>query len=646
MRTKQPSKKKFIDMLKESRSLEELNGIMGNIKIPYTKGEGNRFSDNTWLVRKAKNRYVEVKFSTYSKPFPAAVAKVYYLLKAYGYIDQKPHDAAQVAFNYRVYAKELCLMLPKAQSLLSLREKDIEHFVAINSSIQTKSAYKKLHPFRVVSKNLRDMVPGFLRISEAALTGPKYKDLVKTYYATEKRRKFEGSPRPQYPLEDLAIMMPVAIELIEHGENTLDFIEHLNSINYFNASTYLENAKYTQVTGAIRSFKKEISDPVLNKLIKEVKATDSNFLYNKKGRTVGQTFGNIRTTINNRILLIESACVIVSLVLSAMRRGELAELPRQLKIDGGDDQILHKVIFKTSASLEGDRHDIPMPEIGVKALRFLSGLAFARDRKKEGTIITNVGKNTDFRGDSSPALDVRVSEIIAKLPESLNLTPLSSHQLRHVMSYLVMQVVGKEGLEIIRYLLGHTSILMTLTYLSRINPYFRDSLEEITKIQSKENLEALYLNMQKGKKVYGAKAAQFNGIINEDMIDIMYEYWGKKIDEGWMMILMTPMAMCMHDLNNPGEMKCQRGLDTSDLIGVIPAPVRCESGCSSGLYLEDHIVKMMALAENAGEELQNDEMFRRLGENIFFNPDDFSIVKESGYKSIIDKYKEDQRKAI
>ena len=640
---KPPSKKKLIKLLKEVKNIEELNSVMSDIKVPYTKGEGNRFGDNIWIVRKsAKGEYKQVDFSSYLDPFPMAVCKVYFFLNMYGYLGVRSKNAANIATNYRLYARELCAIQPGIFSLTALQKEDIDLLASNNSKIQAKSCYSKLIPF-IKAANLTDTIPSFLRISKAAFGGAEYLKLEDRYFEESRARDKPGnSPRPPYPFEDLALMMPVAFELITHSDSLLDLVEHLKDANYFSVS-------YNYKIGcmAIKTFKKKTGDPKLDLFIEQIQSAKTLHRY-ENGKHMGPMFGGIKTKMDERIKLIESASVIVVLTLSAMRRGELARLSRKLELDNnGDEMVLVKTIFKTSASTEGDTHTIPMPEIGVRALKFLSRLATLRDDKKEGGIITLVGDNTDYTGNSSPDIVNRINDIVKKLPASLNLTPLTPHQLRHVMAYLVMNVVGKEGLDVVRYLLGHTSILMTLTYLSRVNPFFREALEEITKIQSKENLEAMYANMQKGKKVYGAKSASFNGIVDNDMIEIMFEYWGDKIEQGWMMILLTPMAMCVHDLNNPGEMKCQRGLDTSDLVGAMPAPARCNpDGCSSALYLEDHVVKVMALAEDANQELQNDEMFQRLGKNLYFNPDDFSIEKESGFKSIIDEYLEDQRKAI
>lgn len=647
MHTKPSSKKKFINILKEAKNLEDLNDALAEIRVPYTKGEGNRFKDNVWLVRKsAKNKYLQVDFASMLDPFPIAVCKVYFFLKMYGYLGHKPKNPAQKAAEYRKCVRELFTVRPGVLSLMALQKGDVRLFIQNNKELKAASTYHKLIVFKK-GANLTDIIPGFLRMSKIAFNETEFLELEDRYFeGIREARKPGSSSRPPYPFEDLSIIMPVAFDLIEHGRNILDLMERLTNANFFNVLTP-ERHKYLAGYKTLKVLKKETGDTVLDSLIQEVKATKSHFVYSKDGKTKGHAIKKMRTRINTQISLLESACAIVVLVLTAMRRHELARLSRQLEIDGGDDQMLHKVIYKTSASLSGDNHAMPMPEVGVNALKLLSRLAFIRDNQKEGSIISLQDYSFSNASESDMNLENRVNIIVEKLPKLLKLTHLTPHQLRHVMAYLVMHVVGKDGLEVVRYLLGHTSILMTLTYLSRVNPFFREALEEITKIQSKENLEAMYASMQKGKKVYGAKAASFNGIIDNNLIEIMYEYWGDKIDQGWMMILLTPMAMCMHDLNNPGEMKCQRGLDTGDLVGIIPIPARCDpDGCSSALYLEDHVVKVMALAEDANKELQNNEIFQRLGENLYFNPNDFSIEKESGFKSIIDEYLTDQKKAI
>jgi len=641
------NKKKFTDILKEVKDLKELNSVMADVKIPYTKGEGNRFSDDIWLVQNAKNEYRQIDFASYLEPFPMAVCKIYLLLKAYGYIGLKPKNLTHFAYTYRKAIRDLCSLQPGIQSMMPLRKKDIDLFIRNNNLLQPSSTYRKLQPFRDAA-NLRDMLPKFLRMNKTAFSSPKFQELEDAHRElTEQRKKPGNSPRPPYPFEDLGKMMPIALELIENSDGMLDLIEDLKDVGFFDTSIP-DYIKYPLGHKAIKVFKKKTGDPVLDSIIEKIKDSKNLRAYDKTGKTKGWAISGLQTKIVDRIKLTESACAIVVLVLGAMRRGELAKLSRKFEVEGGDDLRIHKVIFKTSTSLNGDRHTIPMPEVGVKGLKFLSRLASIRDGQEKGPIISLSERNPSHStSESDSSLESRLSSIVAKLPESLNLTHLSPHQLRHIMAYLVMQVVGKEGLEIVRYLLGHSSILMTLTYLSRINPFFREVLEDVTKIQSKENLEALYLNMQKGKKVYGANAARFNGIIDDNMIDMMYEYWEDKIEQGWLMILLTPMAMCIHDLNNPKEMRCQRGLDNSDLVGVMPAPARCNpGGCSSAAYLEEHVVSMMAMAKNATEELQNDEIFKRLGENLYFSPNDFSIEKESGYKSIIEEYQKDYTKAI
>lgn len=648
-------KLKVHEIINNSKNWEELNRNMANVPIPRTKG--NVFSDDIWLVERNKaKKYTKIVLNEDLKGFFLVIAKVYHILTIYGYFSFNSKSADENLQRLKRVLVKIRAKQPKIISMLQISSETIESIIKehldakVNDkgiptySAQPGTVYRDLKHIRNVVKIGEQFLPTFLRMDRVCLSGKVYEDLEEIYNVDLLSRKLNINEfkREAYSFEDLKILIPKSIEMIENGHELIALFKRLKDEDYF-IQPEKQHIKLATAYKVIKSYNLSFTDTDFDKLIKQVKkySNKSEYIQDEhQGKT-------LITIISEYVSLLESACMIIVLLFTAMRNSELASMQREFKVGSyGDVSVLKKLIHKTASTISGEEHAIPVPKIAITALEILANLATFRDGASVGPIISFSEKNTPMMmkiiendEEGSENLESRIRFVVSKLPAYLGLSHLTPHQLRHVMAYLLLQVMGKESIELIRYMLGHSSALMTLTYISRHNLSFAEAIKELIEEQSEENLEALYSNVIANKKVYGARAAQFNGQLNDEMLDILFEYYGEGIKDGWLSVLFTPVSICIHDFTKGEKMNCQRGLDMGDLQGVLPAPARCKpGGCSSAIYFEEHVEAIMERLRIASEELGDNEVYKHILENSYFNHGDFKTELEKEYEDVIYEY--------
>lgn len=647
-------KNKVIDLIKSARDVKSLEAIMADIEVPRTKE--NLFKDTMWNVETSKKKeFKEVHFKGLNSAY-TSILKAYYVMKVYGHLDGPLSNSKQWLVKQKSLMQKLQNEKPTMKAMAQISMSDIETIIGEwEETANATSIYRALALFREIL-DAEKSLPAFMQLMPSILEGDLYAN-VKEAYGNKKQKRDSGTPKPtknaNYPFEHSKILIPKAFELIEEGEAILDLMEHLTKVGFFDKENLSNRQRYGLGVKMLRGSDFRSNDPELDRILSEIQSGMSSHIGEKQEDGTYKCKGSRWTLIapiEERIALLESACLIVYLLFSADRRQHLADMSREFDVGNYSDlQLVKNKIFKTAATRAGEPHEFPMPEIGIKAMHLLARLARIRDGQASGRLISfsqRIAKTKADRTTSDPSWENRINNIVEKLPKKLGLQNITPHQLRHMMAYMLLNVLGTNGenIELIRYMLGHSSALMTMTYISRYNPEFADAMAEIIKEKSKEELEMLRLSAMEGKEVYGARAMEFHGRVREDM-EVLFEYIADGIAEGSKMIIATPLCICFHDVLEPGEMKCQRGLKPDELTGILPQINRCEpGGCSSALYLDSHIEKLMRTFKQAAEELGELDIFKHICENTYINPDDYLADMEAPYEDVIAEYIKNKEK--
>lgn len=328
---------------------------------------------------------------------------------------------------------------------------------------------------------------------------------------------------------------------------------------------------------------------------------------------------------------IRISCIIIILITTAMRSHELIILERYPKILEDEFLSLNKIVYKTAQHENGFDSIIPIPYITRDAILLLSKFAELKDRQKEGILINNfsnsdIPTSTDF---SSEILKFSKKHGIKDVP--------TAHQLRHAMAFIISFDNKKDGLELARLLLGHTSINMTLHYMGQYNPFILNIIRNNREEESKKLVQVLVNEVRDGKGLYGFKGEKllnkihFSGNYGDDITDFITRDLSALIKKGALVILQTPVCFCLHDLSKSNEMACQRGLNIDNFIGKEPVPSRCiGEECKNSIFTESTIDKLRA------ERSIDSELQERLMKNTFFA--DSGGFKNSPFRKIINKF--------
>ncbi len=353
---------------------------------------------------------------------------------------------------------------------------------------------------------------------------------------------------------------------------------------------------------------------------------------------------NINVILKEEIEMLESSCILIILFLTGMRIGEFISLNRHPQISKGEHFNLKRLIYKTAPTEDGIELEMPIPEIAKKAIEVLSTISDIKDDGLNEEIATTSIKYSRV----SNAKSIRIRNLIRWYAKKLGIKEkIDPHQLRHAMAFLIVHLNEKDGLELARMFLGHTSITMTLQYMGHYNRELNEAIQELTKEESETFVEKITDQIKQNKKLFGENGKRlmpnhrFVGRQADDFVVLMKNGLLKLIEEQKLAIIQTPVSLCIHDLSKPEQLACQRGFNIESIVMNGPSPSRCKgANCSNALFFEEHIEKLKNdMYGNIDPELKS-----RLEQNTFFieaggfEQDPFrKIVKE------YDEYKEGQK---
>jgi integrase len=473
-----------------------------------------------------------------------------------------------------------------------------------------------------------------LQLNDTLLVESKeYKKLKQAKRIEDEQYLSLSDTKEPYPLPKIKYLIARAIDYIEkYDDEILDIAKH-----YIKTKGLHQGKMYTGDFDYFKNRKEMFKESRLQRVQNKVKNTQQRYL-NERRINLGRSIAGytIRLGMYNAIKEMETSCIMLVLMITGMRVGELCTLERNLSIREDEHFNLTRVVYKTASTPEGDKLEMPIPDIARKALVLLSKLAIIKDGKKEGNIILS----PISREKMEPVRTSRINSLINEYCEPLDVdTPPTPHQFRHAMAFLIVHINERDGLELARMFLGHKSITMTLQYMGHYNNELKDAITELRKEESEQLVGAITDEIANNQKIFGVQGERlmprhkFMGKQADEFIMLLKKALLQLIDEKRLAILQTPVCLCIHDTEKVDSMLCQRGFDIKEIVERGPAPSRCSgANCSNAIFFEKHIERLKVY-DGIEPELK-----ARLEKNTYFM--EAGGFDNDPFKRIIKEYNE------
>jgi integrase len=270
----------------------------------------------------------------------------------------------------------------------------------------------------------------------------------------------------------------------------------------------------------------------------------------KFNRAIYYDVSKVRNAISNMATTLRNACAVIILLVTGMRRSELANLEagsywKSHSESGG--YRLRFLVFKTSHASQGEEHEIPIPAIAYKALCCMERLsAHSREAGGHNLLFSNVTAN--FFG--KPINISAVNKFLDRWCEDLGLEEsIHPHQFRKTLAmFLIYQDAG--NLPLIKRLFGHKSLKMSLAYITKLPGIAKEVKLALLK-QNMELMSELLDAADKGK--IGGRAGSrlketvgsgtYAAMLNDGGWETLEQYVDSVLDEGLALLHRAAMGV-------------------------------------------------------------------------------------------------------
>ncbi|UTJ07105.1 tyrosine-type recombinase/integrase [Arcobacter roscoffensis] len=623
--------KNVLTKLENVTTEKELYSLFKDEKFPNS-GNSNFFDRSISLVATGG---ILTNYEVKVEGIPGFYIRLLLFLKLSGLMGNIPKGNGQ--YSYFGYLHSFMYTVTNYSNIKRIDDIDsniVDKYIIDNVDIEKFTSThirKKILTFtEYLSFNIK--LPFFLQVNEQILESVRFKQLVSDG-KKEAVEKINGvGLRKTYPLVDLKIIISDSINYIEsHSNDCLEAARIYKKIQNLNSEL-----KYRTIYKVFMETEIQFEEPILKKIQKKVLLSKTKYLNAGNGKNLGRSINEIPVNSLHRCVeQLEVSCVAVILLMTGMRVGELTMLDRNIEISHDEHYYLDRIVYKTAETADGESLSMPVPLICKKALEILSELAYIKDGKKTGSIILTA---LEYKNVQS-VRPIRINQLLIRYCERLNLDPITPHQFRHAMAFLIVHINESDGLELARMFLGHSSIIMTLQYMAYYNNEIKDAIDELTKEESIYFVEKITKYVYEKKKIFGYKGERlmpnhkFAGQQVEDFVKLMRKGLLKLIEEEKLAIIQTPVSLCMHDLSKYEDLSCQRGFNIKDIVANGPAPSRCKgANCANALFFEEHIEK---LKDNMYADIEP-SLKERLEKNTYFM--EAGGFEQDPYRKVIKDY--------
>lgn len=472
------------------------------------------------------------------------------------------------------------------------------------------------------------ILPIFLRLNEYIFSNSKeYKLLLVNAKNERKRQELYKFKNIEYPLFKLKDIASCAINDIEYF--AVDGLTIAKLLVRAKVETNIKN-QHSYIYNYFAKSRYKIKEEKISKIQTMCKEM---YRLGYKASSIA-SFKNILIDFIDNI---EAACTIVILLTTGMRSSELVSLNRNVVISENEYLNLVRFVYKTAKHNNGEELTMPIPLITKDALILLSKINEIKDVEKDGQMILN-----SIRSSPTKSTGGIVRKLITKYVKNLGKDNVPRpHQLRHAMAFLITYSDQKDGLELAKLFLGHSSIIMTLQYIGHYNLILKKAISEMQEKESQVLVEKVLNEIKDGHKLYGPKGEkllsnhQFTGSYADELADLLNKSLMGLIKNGQLAIIQTSVCICIHDLTKTEEMICQRGLNINDFIESRPIQARCRGeSCVNSLFTESAVKKLKLNGIDS-------ELRSRLMKNTYFA--DSGGFDNDPFQVIINKYEKDQK---
>ncbi len=479
-------------------------------------------------------------------------------------------------------------------------------------------------------------IPYFLRLNPTLFEdSQKWSKLVKDKDKLKQDyfKDLGGSKEP-YPLDQLTTIVGEAIKYIEtYGDDCLKAVRLYKKI----VGLAISDA------GARNRLTKELLLTKHRYIEPHVKLVQEHIL--STGKTYWRTDPKHKNYAPKKAIIdavrkLQASCVIVILMLTAMRKAELDTLERFPSIEKtGHHELdcsmnLTRLIHKTALGKNGDQLKMPVPPIVIRAVDLLSKLSKINDGKSIGYInLSSFSNENEYHGDE------RVGNLIYSFCDDLEIDAPTPHQFRHAMAFIVAYLNDAHGIELAMTLLGHKSIEMTKKYLGHYKKLVQNSFDvmyaenevmqevykELKETLDKEALEKIIAQIEQESPMVGPivkRISQFSGSLTKEAKVFFSKSLRLVVERGMFAVTQFPTHFCIKDLTDSAQMACQIGLNREDYRGAPIVPSQCEPKCGCRLYTGENIGVLKELTDEV-EEAYPDELRDRLSQNTYFDAASF-----------------------
>jgi len=641
----------YTEQLKKCAHEDEVWALMqGRI---YSNSDNSAFADETLYLRRNSLSFVPVASTL---DFMGLVYRVILYLRLDGEMGNAPTNGGNcgTARHFERTIRELKEYgIFEAPSQLTGQMFD-EYIVAQRKSDNTESTIRaKLSHFEKWD-SYKHLLPFFLQLPHDLITSSSEWNSVLEGSRKERldyKNGLGGSKKP-YPLDQWAIIITEAIDYIEnYSEDCLLAAQIYKDANAQNLSGW---AKTTCITKLFRTTNHRFSEPRLAMVQNHALS-----LPNNRWETMPKNKGKGPTaTCLNAVHKLQAACVIIVLILTAMRKGELEVMMRYPKtkktahyeLDGS--LKLERLIYKTADTDKGELHPIAVPPIVTHAFDLLSRISEISDSRQEGPInlmTLHHGKDINNVG--------RIASLIQDFCDDLDIHMPSPHQFRHALAFLIAFLNDDIGIELAMTLLGHKSTEMTRKYMGHykqvILETFSEMFDENDQIcksvadmqteQSSQALEKIIVAVENDEPLVGPiakrllRGVEFAGSITNEGKVFFAKSQRLLLERGMLAIVEHTTHFCVRDLTDPAPMPCHIGLVTDDFINVPVVSAQCQTNCGCRLYTEPQVEEIKLLSLEM-EEHYPDDLVELVKGNRFYIANSF----EQTYSNVIKEF--DQKK--
>ncbi|MCD6258715.1 MAG: site-specific integrase [Helicobacteraceae bacterium] len=509
-----------------------------------------------------------------------------------------------------------------------------------------RSIYKKLY-ILLQWKQHELLLPPFLRLrNDLFESSIHWSSLV--YGSKREQRDYLfglGSSKEPYPLDQLAIIMTEAIDYIEtYADDCIIAAQIYKDAQLQNLPSATTSRNIIQT---FRTNMHQFKEPQLKKAQQYVLSLTTN-----RWIASPEVIAPMQSCVDT-IQRLQAVCVIVILMLTAMRKGELEMMnryPKMKKTFHGelDNSFeLKRLIYKTAKTENGESHSMAVPPIVMRSFYLLSYISEVKDGKQEGVI----NFTALFYGDKENYSD-RINYLISSFCKSIGIVPPTSHQFRHAMAFLVAFLNDDIGIELAMALLGHKSIEMTKKYMGHYkhiiletfnvmfyeNHQIQEAVTELLAEQSSSGLEKIIHAVEADEPLVGPvvkrllQGFEFSGSITDEAKVYFAKSQRLLLQRGMLAVVEHPTHFCVRDLTQSEQMPCQIGLDIKDFINVPMIPSQCEPKCGCRLYTEPQVEEMKRLSEEM-EDAYPDDLIELIKGNRFYIANSF----EQTYTNVIEE---------